>query len=123
MRESFAAFKELVAKFPESRMRRTRPTGCSISRTRSGNTKSSSRATTTTAARTSRRSTGRRRRSSATRDDSNEAALDVLAKSYDKLGLVQLRDDTLAVLKKTFPDSVYLAGTPEKPWVEVLVGP
>ena len=46
----------------------------------------------------------------------NEAALDVLAKSYDKLGLTQLRDDSLAVLKRTFPESPYLAAAPPKPW-------
>ena len=40
----------------------------------------------------------------------------MLAKSYDKLGLMQLRDDSLAVLKRTFPDSVYLAAAPPKPW-------
>ena len=50
------------------------------------------------------------------RTAANEAALDVLAKSYDKLGLTQLRDDSLLVLKRTFPDSIYLAGTPPKPW-------
>ena len=34
MRESYAAFKELVAKFPDSRLRRTRTTGCGTSPTR-----------------------------------------------------------------------------------------
>jgi outer membrane protein assembly factor BamD len=41
----------------------------------------------------------------------------VLAKSYDKLGLVQLADDSRAILKRTFPTSVYIAGVPAaKPW-------
>ena len=46
----------------------------------------------------------------------SEGALDVLVRSYDKLGLVQLRDDSLEVLRRTFPNSIYLAGPVEKPW-------
>ena len=46
----------------------------------------------------------------------SEGALDVLVNSYDKLGLVQLRDDSLEVLRRTFPNSIYLAGPVEKPW-------
>jgi outer membrane protein assembly factor BamD len=47
----------------------------------------------------------------------NEQALDLLAKSYDKLGLPQLADDSRRILAKTFPNSVYLARGPvEKPW-------
>lgn len=46
----------------------------------------------------------------------NERALDVLAKSYDKLGLTQLADDSRRILTKTFPNSVYVAGAPAKPW-------
>jgi outer membrane protein assembly factor BamD len=34
-----------------------------------------------------------------------EPGLIVMAKSYDKLGLTDLRDDTLRVLKKNFPDA------------------
>ena len=47
---------------------------------------------------------------------SNEPALDILAKSYEKLGLTQLADDSRQVLVKTFPDSIYVKGTPPKPW-------
>jgi outer membrane protein assembly factor BamD len=50
------------------------------------------------------------------RTPANEDALDILIRSYDKLGLVQLRDDTQAILKLTFPASEYFAGTPQKPW-------
>ena len=50
------------------------------------------------------------------RTTANEGALDVLVKSYDKLGLTQLRDDSLRILRQTFPDSVYLAGQVDKPW-------
>ena len=42
----------------------------------------------------------------------------LMAESYDKLGLTQLRDDARRVLAKSFPDSVYLAdpGARDKPW-------
>jgi outer membrane protein assembly factor BamD len=36
---------------------------------------------------------------------STEEALYILAQSYDKLGLAQLRDDADRVLKQNFPDS------------------
>ncbi len=39
-----------------------------------------------------------------------EEALFIMARSYDKLGLEQLRDDAQRVLKSSFPDSSYLAG-------------
>jgi outer membrane protein assembly factor BamD len=37
-----------------------------------------------------------------------EEALYLMASSYDRLGLVQLRDDTMRVLKKNFPTSAWL---------------
>jgi outer membrane protein assembly factor BamD len=48
-----------------------------------------------------------------------EDALALMATSYDKLGLTQLRDDAQRVLEKNFPDSLHLAGnakTKEKRW-------
>jgi outer membrane protein assembly factor BamD len=51
------------------------------------------------------------------RTPANEAALDLLVHSYDKLGLTQLRDDSARVLKSTFPNSPYIAGgDPARPW-------
>jgi len=47
---------------------------------------------------------------------SNAEALDVLAQSYERMGLTQLADDSRRVLAKTFPDSKYVTGTTEKPW-------
>jgi outer membrane protein assembly factor BamD len=43
----------------------------------------------------------------------NEAALVTLIRSYDRLGMPQLRDDTQRVLQKTFPNS---SVPPDKPW-------
>ena len=47
---------------------------------------------------------------------SNEHALDVMERSYRNLGLTQLAEDTHGILEKTFPQSVYVAGAPAKPW-------
>ena len=47
---------------------------------------------------------------------SNEEALDLLMKSYEKLGLQQLSDDARTVLAKSFPDSRYVNPAPPKPW-------
>lgn len=43
---------------------------------------------------------------------STEEALSVMAQSYDRLGLVQLRDDAVQVLRQNFPSSRYLAQIP-----------
>ena len=117
MKESFAAFKELVAKFPESRYAQdatdrmlylTNALGkyeVNVARyyyNRGAYIAAINRAQAAIVG--------------YPQTQSNEAALDVLVKSYDKLGLTQLRDDSLRVLKQTFPDSVYLAGQPSKPW-------
>ena len=39
-----------------------------------------------------------------------EEALNLMVLSYDKLGLAELRDDALRVLERTFPQSRFLAG-------------
>jgi outer membrane protein assembly factor BamD len=49
-----------------------------------------------------------------------EEALSIMARSYDALGLVPLRDDALRVLRQSFPNSGYLTGqmakAEGKPW-------
>jgi outer membrane protein assembly factor BamD len=48
-----------------------------------------------------------------------EEALYIMARSYDRLGLAQLRDDAERVLKQNFPQSSFLASgfrTEDKPW-------
>jgi len=56
-----------------------------------------------------------------------EEGLYIMAQSYDKLGLVSLRDDALRVLQQSFPQSAYVAGgsaaaapamKPSKPWYQ-----
>ncbi len=48
----------------------------------------------------------------------NEEALFLIVKSYDALGMAQLRDDAERVMRANFPDSVYYRGGPvsDKPW-------
>jgi outer membrane protein assembly factor BamD len=50
-----------------------------------------------------------------------EEALFVMMRSYDALGLTDLRDDAQRVLKQTFPNSVYFSGGPKKssPWWKI----
>ncbi len=44
---------------------------------------------------------------------STEEALSLMAQSYDRLGLVQLRDDAARVLRQNYPGSQYLAQLPK----------
>jgi outer membrane protein assembly factor BamD len=46
----------------------------------------------------------------------NEDALVLLVEGYDKLGMIELRDDTRRVLKETFPNGRYFAAGATKPW-------
>ena len=50
------------------------------------------------------------------RTPANEDALDVLAQSYDKLELPQLRDDAQRVLKQTLPGQQVRDRRSDKPW-------
>ena len=49
------------------------------------------------------------------RTPSNEDALILLVKGYDKLGMTQLHDDAQRVLKDTFPNGKYFSAS-AKPW-------
>jgi outer membrane protein assembly factor BamD len=51
-----------------------------------------------------------------------EEALYIMAQSYDRLGLVPLRDDTERVLLKNFPESAFISGglrSKDKAWWQV----
>ncbi len=50
-----------------------------------------------------------------------EEALFILVRSYDALGLPQLRDDAERVMRATFPNSVYFQGGPKRdqPWWQI----
>ena len=51
----------------------------------------------------------------------NEEGLVIMVKAYDAMGMVALRDDAERVMKNNFPDSVYLKGGPRKdvPWWQI----
>lgn len=51
----------------------------------------------------------------------NEEGLVIMVKAYDAMGMAVLRDDAERVMKKNFPDSVYLKGGPRKdvPWWQI----
>ena len=118
MRESFAAFKELVQKFPQSnyaedaRIRMTYLTNAlgmyevhvaSYYYARGAYVAAANRAQASLV--------------NHPRTPSNEMALDLMVRSYRNLGLTQLADDAHAILEKTFPSSVYLAANaPPRPW-------
>ena len=117
MRESFAAFKELVARFPESRYAQDSTERMAYL------TNALARYEVNVARYYYNRGAyvAAINRAQAAivgypRTAASESALDILVRSYDKLGLVQLRDDSLRVLRQTFPNSIYLAGPVDKPW-------
>jgi outer membrane protein assembly factor BamD len=117
MRESFAAFKELVTKFPDSR----------YAQDATDRMKYLTNSLALYEVKVARYYLNRgaylaavNRAQSAIvgypRTPANEEALDVLVKSYDKLELPQLRDDSDRILKQTFPNSPYVTGESTKPW-------
>jgi len=115
-RESFGAFKELVARFPESKY-----AADSIERMRYLTNALSSyevhvadyyyrRGAYVAAANRAQASL-----LNFPRTPANEDALILMARSYDRLGLTQLRDDAQRVLKDTFPNGKYFTAE-AKPW-------
>jgi outer membrane protein assembly factor BamD len=117
MRESFAAFKELVAKLPESRYAedatarmRYLTNSLALYEVKVGRYYYNRGAYVAAINRAQAAITNY------PRTPANEDALDLLMKSYDKLGLAQPRDDARRVLQQTFPDSVYITGAPSRPW-------
>jgi outer membrane protein assembly factor BamD len=117
MRESFAAFKELAQKFPESRY-----TDDAQSRMRylinalGMYEVHVARYYYARGAYVAAANRAQAALLSYPQTPSNEHALDVMERSYRNLGLTQLAEDTHRILEKTFPQSVYIAGAPAKPW-------
>jgi len=117
MRSSFAAFKDLTARFPDSQYYQD-----SITRMRYLNnamgtyevnvaTYYYNRGAYVAAANRAQGALV-----SFPQTPSNERALDVLRNSYKKLGMPQLADDSERILAKTYPESRYISGVPDKPW-------
>lgn len=118
-RESFDTFKELVTRFPESRY-------AADSRQRMLYLVNSLAAHEVHVARYYYRrgayvaAVNRAQTAVKTYPDAPaiEEALFLLVKSYDALGMEELRDDADRVMRMNFPNSVYFAGGPRtsKPW-------
>lgn len=117
MRESFNAFKELAAKFPDSRYaddadHRMRYLANALGQhevhvaryyfNRGAYVAAANRAQSSLL--------------NFPKVPANEEALDLLVKSYEKLGLEKLAEDSRRILKATYPSSRYLSGAPPKPW-------
>jgi outer membrane protein assembly factor BamD len=117
MRESIAAFNELVTKFPDSRYAgdsldrmRYLTNALALYEVKVGEYYYSREAYIAAVSR------GQTVLVTYPRTQANERALVLLIKSYDKLGLPQLRDDSRNILERTFPQSAYLTGAGDKPW-------
>ncbi|MEO8303744.1 MAG: outer membrane protein assembly factor BamD [Betaproteobacteria bacterium] len=117
MRESFLAFKELVTRFPDSRYAQdSRERMRYLTNSLALYDVKVARYYYNRGAYVAAINRAQGSLVSFPRTPANEDALEVLIKSYDKLGLIQLRDDSQQILKLTFPQSAYLAGVPPKPW-------
>ena len=121
MRESFAAFKELVRKFPDSRYVEDAEVRMRYLTNALGMYEVHvaeyyyNRGAYVAAANRAQASLVNHPRT-----PSNEIALDLMVRAYGKLGLTQLADDAHEVLAKTFPNSTYLAqNAAAKPWWKV----
>jgi len=117
MRESFAAYKELVAKFPESRYAQDATERMRyLTNALALYEVKVARYYYNRGAYVAAVNRAQGALLSYPRTPANEDALDVLVRGYDKLGLVQLRDDSRKILEQTFPNSAYISGPPPKPW-------
>ena len=117
MRESFDTFKELVTKYPQSKYAsdaearmRYLTNSLALYEVKVGRYYWNRGAYVAAANR------AQLALASYPRTPANEDALDLLARSYDRLGLTQLRDDALRVLKATYPNSQYFTAAAARPW-------
>lgn len=118
-REAFESFRELITRFPESRY-------ADDSRKRMQYLVNSLAAHEVHVARYYYRrgafvAAANRAKTAITtfpQAPANEEALFLMVKSYDALGMTELRDDADRVLRKNFPNSVYFSGGPAdtRPW-------
>ena len=117
MRESFAAFKELVAKFPDSR----------YAEDSKDRMRYLTNALATYEVKVARYYYNRGAYVAAVnraqgallnypRTPANEDALAILVAGYEKLGLTQLAGDSKRVLEQTFPKSAEMTELAAKPW-------
>jgi outer membrane protein assembly factor BamD len=117
MRASFAAFKELTSRFPESQYYQD-----SIARMRYLTNAMASyevKVANYYFGRGAFVASANRAQGALVnypQTPANEKALDILRNSYERLNMPQLAGDAQQILVKTFPDSRFIAGGPDKPW-------
>ena len=117
MRESFFAFKELVTKFPESRYAQDSAARMKfLTNSLALYEVKVARYYYNRGAYVAAINRAQAALLNYPRTPANEDALEVLVNSYDKLGLIQLRDDSQRVLAANFPNSPYITGASSKPW-------
>jgi outer membrane protein assembly factor BamD len=119
MKDAFAAFKELIAKFPDSRYAEdSRIRMVYLSNALSMYEVHVARYYYNRGAFVAAASRAQNSLVNYPKTPANEHALDVLWRSYEKLGLVQLKDDTLDIMKRTYPASGYFTGElgAKRPW-------
>lgn len=117
MRDSFAAFKELVAKFPESRYAQDAiarmkylTNALALYEVKVAHYYFNRGAYVAAANRAQAALTNY------PRTPAGEEALGIIVLSYEKLGLPQLADDASRILKQTFPKTTELSDLQKKPW-------
>ena len=119
MKDSFAAFKELVAKFPDSRYTEDAQARLLyLSNALSMYEVHVARYYYNRGAYVAAASRAQASLVGYPKTPANEHALDVLTRSYDKLGLTQLSSDTHQIMERTYPNSGYLTGElgAARPW-------
>jgi outer membrane protein assembly factor BamD len=120
MRSSFAAFKELAEKFPDSQYYQD-----SIARMRYLNNAMATYEVKVASyyyKRGAYIAAANRAQSSLInfpQTPANEKALDILRASYTRLGMTTLAEDTQQILARTYPESRYLSGVTDTKWWEV----
>ena len=117
MRSSFAAFKELTAKFPDSQYYQD-----SIARMRYLNNAMATYEVKVASyyyRRGAYIAAANRAQGSLInfpQTPANEKALDILRASYTRLGMTSLAEDTQQILTRTYPDSRYITGASDVQW-------
>ncbi len=122
-RESFEAFKELVTRFPESKYAEDATARMNyLVNALAGNEVHVARYYYKRGAYVAAANRSKYVLEHYRQAPTLEDALVIMAQSYDKLGLDQLRDDALRVLKLNFPNNALAGGTPKtetKSWWKV----
>jgi outer membrane protein assembly factor BamD len=117
MRASFAAFKELTTRFPDSTYYQDSLARMSyLSNAMSTYEVNVARYYYRRGAYVAAASRAQGSLVNFPRTAANESALEIMRSSYEKLGLPLLAGDSQQILVKTFPESKYVVGGGEIPW-------